>query len=183
MCSDCVDLNRIECTRDCLSLCRAAGLKYKLAMQEGSLGVAMVLWPQLMRAKIHSLKQDAAVQSYPVLVAHLDGAMWKHCSSIHFRNNYMSKSVRGNHLSVVWCFQVRMYIALEVLEALVDLLEECNACGLAEPQAIVAKLKQESMLVMGAIRRPLPGAPIAESISCRYQLPSILCLWRLVCAL
>ena len=62
-----------------------------------------------------------------------------------------------------------MYIALEVLGHLVDLLAVCAALGLGEPQAMVAKLQQESMLVMGAIRRPIPGAPIAERIIPRYD--------------
>ena len=67
------------------------------------------------------------------------------------------------------CMQVKIYLALEVLKHLIELLAACTVCGLAEPHAMVAKLKQERMLVMGAVRRVAPGT--FERIVPRYKLP------------
>ncbi|KAK9865178.1 hypothetical protein WJX84_012287 [Apatococcus fuscideae] len=58
----------------------------------------------------------------------------------------------------------RVYLSLEAGAALVDLLAVCNACGLPEPRTMVAHLVREDAMVMGAVRRPVPGAPTGERI-------------------
>ena len=57
----------------------------------------------------------------------------------------------------VSCLQVRIYLVLELLDALVNLLAECNGLGFLEPKAMVARLVADEALVMGAVRRQLPG--------------------------
>ncbi|KAK9830857.1 hypothetical protein WJX74_010579 [Apatococcus lobatus] len=54
--------------------------------------------------------------------------------------------------------KVRIYLVLELLEALVNLLAECNDLGFLEPKAMVARLVADEALVMGAVRRHLPGS-------------------------